>query len=90
MYAYISPLVIVRLSKPAQHREVPITDKTGGGNRDAKCSGKNFCLQARKGNLSRRKVTGGADFTAKPTWLSGMGKGSVQVRGVAPKSSYAV
>ena len=45
---------------------------------------------ARKGNASERKVTGGADFTTKPTWLSGMRKGSVFVRGVAPKGLYAV
>ena len=90
MYAYISPPAMVQLSKPAQHREVPITDKTGGGNRDAECSGKNDCLQARKGNLSRWKVTGGADFTTKPIRLSGMRKGSVFVQGVAPEGSYAV
>jgi hypothetical protein len=52
MYAYISPLAIVRLSKPAHSCEGAITDKTGGGNRDAECSGKNVSLQARKGNLS--------------------------------------
>ena len=46
MYAYISPPVMVQLSKPAQHGDMPITDKTGGGNRDAECSGKNECLQA--------------------------------------------
>jgi len=40
--------------------------------------------------LSRWKVTGGADFTAKPIQLFGMRKGSVFVRGVAPKGSYAV
>jgi hypothetical protein len=40
--------------------------------------------------LSRWKVTGGADFYAKPTLLIGMRKGSVLVRRVAPKSSYAV
>ena len=90
MYAYISPPVMVHLSKPAQHREVPITDKTGGGNNDAGSIGKNDGLQARKGNLSRWKVTGGADFTTKPIRLSGMRKGSVLVRRVAPKSSYAV
>ena len=90
MYAYISPLAIVRLSKPAHCREVAFTYKTGGCNSDAGSIGKNFGLQARKGNLSRRKVTGGADFTTKPTWLSGMRKGSVLVRGVAPKGSNAV
>ena len=66
---------------------------TGGCNSDAKCIGKNVCLQAWdciKGNLSRWKVTGGADFYAKPTLLIGMRKGSVLVRRVAPKSSYAV
>ena len=70
---------MVHVNKPAQAREGPITDKTGGCNRDAECSGKNVCLQARKGNLSRRKVTGGADFTAKPIRLTGMRKGSVLV-----------
>ena len=64
---------------------MPFIDKTGGGNNDAGCCGKNVCLQARKGNLSRWKVTGGADFYAKPTLLIGMGKGSVHVRGVAAK-----
>ena len=81
---------MVRVNKPAQVREDPITDKTGGCNNDAGSIGKNCGLPARKGNRSRRKVTGGADFTTKPTWLSGMRKGSVLVRGVAPKGSNAV
>jgi hypothetical protein len=67
---------MVHLCKPAHSCEGAITDKTGGGNRDAECSGKNDGLQARKGNLSRWKVTGGADFTTKPIRLSGMRKGS--------------
>jgi len=81
---------MVHVNKPAQAREGPITYKTGGGNRDAECSGKNGDLPARKGNRSHWKVTGGADFTTKPTWLSGMRKGSVSVQGVAPKGLYAV
>jgi hypothetical protein len=81
---------MVHLCKPAQTRESPFTDKTGGGNRDAGSVGKNSGLPARKGNRSRWKVTGGADFYAKPAQLSGMGKGSVQVRGVAPKGLCAV
>ncbi len=81
---------MVHLRKPAHLREEAITDKTGGGNRDAECSGKNADLPARKGNRSQWKVTGGADFHAKPIQLSGMGKGSVLVRGVAPKGSNAV
>ena len=40
--------------------------------------------------MSRWKVTGGADFYAKPTLLISMRKGSVLVRRVAPKSSYAM
>ena len=40
--------------------------------------------------MSRWKVTGGADFTTKPVQLISMRKGSVLVRRVAPKSSYAV
>jgi hypothetical protein len=32
---------MVRLDKPAQIREDPFTDKTGGGNNDAGCCGKN-------------------------------------------------
>ena len=84
MYAYISPPVMVRLSKPAHYREVAFTYKTGGCNSDAGSIGKNFGLQARKGNLSRRKVTGGADFYTKPAQLTGMRKGSMLVRGVAP------
>lgn len=81
---------MVHLRKPAHTREGAITDKTGGCNRDAECSGKNADLPARKGNRSQWKVTGGADFTTKPTRLTGMGKGSVLVRGVAPKGSNAV
>ena len=81
---------MVRLSKPAQTRESPFTDKTGGGNNDAGCCGKNVCRQARKGNLGRWKVTGGADFTTKPVQLIGMGKGSVIVRDVAVKGGSAV
>ena len=81
---------MVHVNKPAQIREGPITDKTGGGNRDAECSGKNADLPARKGNRSQWKVTGGADFTTKPIRLSGMRKGSISVRGVAPKGLCAV
>jgi len=80
MYAYISPPVMVRLGKPAHSCEGAFTDKTGGCNSNAECSGKNVCLQAWdyiKGNLSRWKVTGGADFTTKPIQLVGMRKGSV-------------
>ena len=81
---------MVRVNKPAHPGNRAIVDKTGSGNRDAECSGKNSDLPARKGNRSHWKVTGGADFTTKPTWLSGMRKGSVWVRGVAPKGWYAV
>ena len=35
MYAYISPPVMVRLSKPAHYRKVAFTDKTGGCNSKA-------------------------------------------------------
>ena len=42
------------------------------------------------GNASRQRVTGGADLTTKPVQLIGMRKGSVFVRGVAPKGLYAV
>lgn len=35
MYAYISPLETVQISKPAHYREVAITDKTGGCNSKA-------------------------------------------------------
>jgi hypothetical protein len=90
MYAYISPPAMVRVNKPAQVREDPITDKTGGCNNDAGSIGKNSDLPARKGNRSRWKVTGGADFYTKPAQLIGMRKGSVFVQGVAPKGSYAV
>ena len=76
---------MVHVNKPAHWGDPAFTDKTGGCNSDAGSIGKNVGLQARKGNLSRWKVTGGADFTTKPTWLSGMRKGSVFVRGVAPK-----
>ena len=81
---------MVHLCKPAHPGNRAITDKTGGGNRDAGCSGKNVGLQARKGNLSRWKVTGGADFTTKPIQSVGMRKGSVFVREVALKGLYAV
>ena len=81
---------MVHVNKPAHTREGAITDKTGGCNRDAECSGKNVGLNARKGNVSRWKVTGGADFTTKPVQLVSMRKGSVFVRGVATKGSYAV
>ena len=75
---------MVCLSKPAHCREVAFTYKTGGCNSDAGCCGKNIGLNARKGNVSRWKVTGGADFTTKPAQLTGMRKGSIFVRGVAP------
>ena len=81
---------MVHVNKPAHSREGAITDKTGGSNSYAECSGKNVGLQARKGNLSQWKVTGGADFTTKPIRLTGMRKGSVFVRGVAAKGLCAV
>ncbi len=37
---------MVHLDKPAQVREDPITDKTGGCNSKADSSGKNVCLSA--------------------------------------------
>ena len=85
MYAYISPLETVHLSKPAHYREVAFTYKTGGCNSDAGSIGKNNGLPARKGNRSRWRVTGGADLYTKPAQLTGMRKGSVHVRGVAAK-----
>jgi len=81
---------MVHVNKPAHPREGAIIEKTGGGNSDAGSIGKNVGLQARKGNLSRWKVTGGADFYTKPAQLTGMRKGSVFVRRVAPKGLYAV
>ena len=76
---------MVQLCKPAQHREVPFSYKTAGGNNDAGSIGKNVGLPARKGNRSRWRVTGGADLYTKPAQLTGMRKGSVHVRGVAAK-----
>ena len=81
---------MVHVNKPAHYRKVAFTYKTGGCNSDAGGIGKNNGLQARKGNLSRWKVTGGADFYTKPAQLTGMRKGSMLVRGVALKGSYAV
>jgi len=81
---------MVRLGKPAHSCKGAFTYKTGGCNNDAGCCGKNVGLPARKGNRSRWKVTGGADLTTKPVQLTGMRKGSVRVRGVAPKGRYAV
>ena len=81
---------MVHVNKPAHLGNRAITDKTGGCNRDAECSGKNADLPARKGNRSQWKVTGGADFTTKPIQLSGMRKGSVSVREVALKGLCAV
>jgi len=41
---------MVHVNKPAQVREDPITDKTGGCNNDAGSIGKSCNLPARKGN----------------------------------------
>ena len=90
LFRSATPPAMVHVNKPAQVREDPITDKTGGCNNDAGSIGKNADLPARKGNRSQWKVTGGADFTAKPIRLTGMRKGSVMIRGVAPKSCSAV
>ena len=49
-------------------------------------SGSSAC----KGNASHQRVTGGADLTTKPIWLTGMRKGSIFVREVALKGLYAV
>ena len=88
--SYRPALVIVHLSKPAHCREVVIIYKTGGDNSDAGSCGKNVCLCSREGKTGKQRVTGGADLTTKPAQLTGMRKGSVQVRGVATKGLYAV
>jgi hypothetical protein len=61
---------MVRLSKPAHYREVAFTDKTGGCNSEASVVERTFAQApevSTDGNASEWKVTGGADFTAKPT-----------------------
>ena len=68
---------MVHVNKPAHSCEGAITDKTGGSNSYAECSGKNVGLPARKGNRSQWKVTGGADVTTKSIRLTGMRKGSI-------------
>ena len=65
MYAYISPLETVHLSKPAHYREVAFTYKTGGCNSDAGSIGKNVCLCSREGKTGGQRVTGGADLITK-------------------------
>lgn len=85
----------VSLDKPAHLRKEAFTDKTGGGNNEADCSGKNVDRRAWiqfgwTGNSGQWRVTGGADLTAKPSQSVGMRKGSALVQGVAPKSSCAV
>lgn len=60
---------MVHLCKPAQAREGPITDKTGGCNSKADVVERTFAQTpevSTDGNVSRWKVTGGADFTTKP------------------------
>ena len=44
--SYTPAPAMVHVNKPAQTRESPFTDKTGGGNNDAGCCGKNVGLQA--------------------------------------------
>jgi hypothetical protein len=53
--SYTSAPVMVHLGKPAQAREGPITDKTGGCNNDAGCCGKNWQLKrlTRKGRVTQ-------------------------------------
>ena len=68
--SYTTAPVMVHLCKPAQIREDPFTDKTGGGNNEASVVGRTFAYKpevSTDGNLSEWKVTGGADFTTKPT-----------------------
>ena len=69
MYAYISPPVMVRQRKPAHCGDTAFTDKTGGCNSKADVVERTFAQRpevSTDGNLSRWKVTGGADFTTKP------------------------
>ena len=69
MYAYISPPVMVRLSKPAHSCEGAFTDKTGGCNSKADVVERTLAYKpevSTDGNLSWWKVTGGAVFTTKP------------------------
>ena len=47
-------------------------------------------LKRRKVTQVNGKETGGAVLHCKTNQSVGMGKGSILVRGVAPKSSYAV
>jgi hypothetical protein len=49
MYAYISPLETVHLSKPAHYREVAFTDKTGGCNNEASVWGRTLAYKPARG-----------------------------------------
>lgn len=84
---------MVRLSKPAQHREVFFTDKTGGDNNDVDSSGKNIGSSA-GGSLPETQAngdeTGGAVTHYATDQLIGMRKGSRMIRGVAAKGCHAV
>jgi hypothetical protein len=81
---------IVYLNKPAQHREVSFTDKTGGCNEEARVVERMSVYVPVRVRQADRELTGGAESHNDTNLPVSMRKGSVFVRCVAAKGSYAV
>lgn len=83
-------LGLVSLNKPAHYRKVAFTDKTGGCNSEASVVERMSVYVPERVKQADREVTGGADSHYYTNLSTGMRKGSVRFRGVAPKGSGAV
>ena len=80
MYAYISPPVMVLLSKPDKIREGSFIDKTGGGNSNVDVVERMFVYVPERVRQASREVTGGADSHYYTNQLTGIVKGSVMLQ----------
>ena len=77
MYAYISPPVMVHLSKPAHSCEGAFTDKTGGCNSEASVAERMSVYVPVRVRQADRELTGGAESRNNTNLSIGMRKGSV-------------
>lgn len=77
MYAYISPLETVQLSKPAHSCEGAIIHKTGGGNSEASVAERMSVYVPVRVRQADRELTGGAESRNNTNLSIGMRKGSV-------------
>jgi hypothetical protein len=89
MYAYISPPAMVHLSKPAHWGDPAFTDKTGGCNCEASVL-ERMCVDWPAREPGCTESNRWCCPQHKTNLSTGMRKGSVQFRRVAPKRLSAM